>query len=76
MSILQWKLFKQAWLRIKETVQEHKFSNNDINQFILLLRKGVCSDEYINELKKINETSLPAYYCYYLCRLHAYKKSL
>ena len=67
------KLDEELKKRFKNTL---KFSNNDINRFILLLRKGVCSDQYINERKKTNETSLPAYYCYYLCRLHAYKKSL
>ena len=35
------------------------FSNNDINKFILLLRKGVCPYEYMDEWKKSNETSLP-----------------
>ena len=35
------------------------FSNNDINKFILLLRKGVCPYEYMDERKKSNETSLP-----------------
>ena len=36
-----------------------KFSNNGINKFILLLRKGVYPYEYMDELEKINETSLP-----------------
>ena len=35
-----------------------KFSNNDINKFILLLTKGFYPYEYIDECKKINETSL------------------
>ena len=35
------------------------FSNNDINKYILLLRKGVYSYEYIDEWEKVNETSLP-----------------
>ena len=29
-----------------------KFSNNHINKFILLLRKGVCPCEYMNEWEK------------------------
>ena len=36
-----------------------KFSNNDINKFILLLRKGVYPYEYMDELEKFNETTLP-----------------
>ena len=36
-----------------------KFSDNDINKFILLLRKGVCPFEYINEREKSSETTLP-----------------
>ena len=35
-----------------------KFSNNGINKFILLLRKGVYSYEYMND-EKFNETALP-----------------
>ena len=36
-----------------------KFSNNDINKFIFLLRKGVYPYEYMDEWEKFNETSLP-----------------
>ena len=36
-----------------------KFSNNDINKFILFLRKGFYPYEYMDELKKFNETTLP-----------------
>ena len=36
-----------------------KFSNNDINKFILLLRIDVCPYEYMDEWEKFNETSLP-----------------
>ena len=35
------------------------FSNNDINKFILLLRKRVYSYEYIDDLETFNETTLP-----------------
>ena len=42
-------------MRLKNTF---KFSNNDINKFILLLRKGVYPYEYIDEGEKFNETTL------------------
>ena len=35
-----------------------KFSNNDINKFIFLLRKGVYSYKYMDEWEKFNETTL------------------
>ena len=36
-----------------------KFFDNDINKFILLLRKGIYPCQYIDEWEKFNETSLP-----------------
>ena len=36
----------------------YKFSNNDINKFILLLRKGVHPYEYIDGCEKFSGTSL------------------
>ena len=36
-----------------------KFSNNDINKFILLLRKGVYPCKCMDDWKKFNETTLP-----------------
>ena len=36
-----------------------KFSNNDINYFILLLRKGVYTYEYMDDSEYFNETTLP-----------------
>ena len=36
----------------------YTFSNHDINKFISLLRKDVCSYEYTNDWKKFNEISL------------------
>ena len=35
-----------------------KFSNNDINKFILLLRKGVYPYGYMDDRKKFNELSI------------------
>ena len=36
-----------------------KCFNNDINEFILLLRKGVYPYEYMDECEKFNEKPLP-----------------
>ena len=36
-----------------------KFSDNVINKFIVLLRKGVCPYEYMDDSEKFNETRLP-----------------
>ena len=35
-----------------------KFSNNDINKFILLLRKGIYPYEYVDDWEKFNKTTL------------------
>ena len=59
MPILQYISFKQARWKIEKEIQGHKFSNNDINKFILLLWKGVCPYEYMDEWEDINETTLP-----------------
>ena len=37
----------------------YKFSNHDNKKFILLLRKGVCPYQYMNDWEKANGTSLP-----------------
>ena len=49
------KIDEKLKKRFKNTF---KFSNNDINKFILLPRKGVYSYEYMNDLEKFNEASL------------------
>ena len=36
-----------------------KFSNNDINKFNLLLRKGVYPYEYMDDWERFNETTIP-----------------
>ena len=36
-----------------------KFSNNNINKSIFLLRKGVYPHEYMDDWEKFNETTLP-----------------
>ena len=50
------KIDEKLKKRFKNTF---KFSNNDINTFILLLRKGVYPYEYMGEWEKFNETTLP-----------------
>ena len=40
-------------------MKHYKFSNHNNNKFILLSRKGVYPDEYMDDFEKINETSLP-----------------
>ena len=37
----------------------YSFCNNDLNKFILLLRKGVYPYEYMDSWEKFNKTSLP-----------------
>ena len=36
-----------------------KFSNNDINKFNLLLRKGAYPYEYMDDWERFNETTIP-----------------
>ena len=45
---------------IKKLKNTYSFSNNDLNKFILLLRKGVYPYEYMDSWEKFNETSLPS----------------
>ena len=44
---------------IKKSKNRYSFCNNDLNKFILLLRKGVYPYEYMDSWEKFNETSLP-----------------
>ena len=44
---------------IKKFKNTYSFCNNDLNKFVLLLRKGVYPYEYMDSLEKFNETSLP-----------------
>ena len=45
---------------IKKFKNTYSFCDNDLNKFILLLRKGVYSYEYMDSWEKFNETSLPS----------------
>ena len=42
-----------------KSFQEHKFSNGNLNKFVLLLRKVLYPYEYMNSWERFNETSLP-----------------
>ena len=44
---------------IKRLASTYEFCNKDLNKFILLLRKGVCPYEYMDNWERFNETSLP-----------------
>ena len=50
------KLEEKLKKRFKNTF---RFSDNDINKFSLLLRKGVYTYEYMDDWKKFNKTTLP-----------------
>ena len=43
----------------KRYANTSKFANQDINNFILLLREGIYPDEYMDDWEKFNETALP-----------------
>ena len=43
----------------------YKFCDNDLDKFIMLLRKGVCPYEYIDEWVKFNEKLLPGKESFY-----------
>ena len=43
----------------KRFASTYEFCNKDLNKFVLLLRKGVYAYEYMDNLERFNETSLP-----------------
>ena len=45
---------------IKKLKYTCSFCDNDLNKFVLLLRKGVYPYEYMDSWEKLNETSLPS----------------
>ena len=44
---------------IEKFASTYKFCNNDLNKFVMLLRKGVYPYEYMDGWDKFNETSIP-----------------
>ena len=51
---------------LKRFANTYNFCDNDLNKFILLLRKGVYPYEYMDNRERFNETSLPnkeSFYC-------------
>ena len=50
---------------IKRFTSTYSFCNNDLNKFILLLRKGVYPYEYMGNWERFNETSLPSKELFY-----------
>ena len=45
---------------IKKFKNTYSFCNNNINKFVLLLRKGIYPYEYTDSWVRFNETSLPS----------------
>ena len=50
---------------IERFANTYKFCNNDINKFIMLLRKGVYAYEYIDGWDKFNEKIIPSKELFY-----------
>ena len=50
---------------IKKFKYTYSFCKNDLNKFILLLRKGVYPYEYVDNWERFNETSLPSKESFY-----------
>ena len=45
---------------IKRFISTYEFCNNDLNKFVLLLRKGVYAYEYADTWERFSEVSLPS----------------
>ena len=54
------KIMKKTLVKIQLTdMQTRRFCNEDIDRFVLLLRKGVYPFEHMDSWERFNETSLP-----------------
>ena len=45
---------------IERFASTYKFCNNDLNKFVMLLRKSVYPYKYMDSWDKLNETSIPS----------------
>ena len=50
---------------IKRFPSTYKFCNNDLNKFVMLLRKGVYPYQYMDDWDEFNETSTPSKESFY-----------
>ena len=50
---------------IKRFASTYKFCNNDVNKFVMLLRKGVYPYEYMDSWHKFDENSMPSKESFY-----------
>ena len=50
---------------IKRFASTYKFCNNDLNKFVMLLRKSVYTYDYMDGWDKFNETSIPSKESFY-----------
>ena len=57
---MQWRWLNKLDEKFKNKFKNtFKFSNNDFDEFILLLRNGVYPVEYMDGQEKFNQTTLP-----------------
>ena len=54
------KSYKLVYDLTKRFLSTHQFCNKDLNEFILLLRKGFYLYEYMDDWERFNETMLPS----------------
>ena len=55
----------EKYITFSVPICTNSFCNNDLNKFILLLRKGVYPYEYMDNWERFNETSLPSKESFY-----------